>query len=73
MTSWVGPLLVSHILAKFGGHSHRGSGDIIVLFCHAILQDHVTKGYSNIMERNLATLVSILPSLVAIDPVVVGI
>ena len=73
MTSWVGPLLVSHTLVKFGGHSHRGSGNIIVLFCDVILQDHVTKGYSNIMEKNLATLVSILPSLVAMDLVVVTI
>ena len=33
----------SHHLAKLGGHSHRCSGDILVLVCHVFLQDHVTK------------------------------
>ena len=32
----------SHHPAKFGGHNHSGSGDI-VLVCHVILQDHITK------------------------------
>ena len=38
------PIKVSYHLAKFGGHWHSGSGDIIILVCHVISQDHVTKG-----------------------------
>ena len=30
------------LVAKFGDHRHYGSGDIMVLVCHVILQDHVT-------------------------------
>ena len=30
--------------AKFGGHRQCGSGDIMVLVCHVISQDHVIKG-----------------------------
>ena len=33
--------MVSHSPDKFGGHNHRGSGDIIVLVCHVIPQDQV--------------------------------
>ena len=40
----VGPLKVSHHPAKFGGHSHFGSGDIMALNWKVILQDHVVKG-----------------------------
>ena len=29
--------------AKFGGRSHSGSGIIMNLVCHIILQDNVTK------------------------------
>ena len=29
--------------SKFGGHGHYGSGDVIVLVCHVILQDHSIK------------------------------
>ena len=29
---------------KIGGHKHRGSGDIMVLSCHVILEDHVMIG-----------------------------
>ena len=32
--------------AKFGGDSHCGSGDIMILVCYVILQDHVIKGLS---------------------------
>ena len=41
--------MVSHHLAKFGGQTDFSSGDIIVLVCHAILQDHVTKESNNVM------------------------
>ena len=32
---------MSHHLAKFGGHSHSGSGVIMNLVYHVILQDHM--------------------------------
>ena len=34
--------LVSDHPAKFGGHRHRDSGDVMVSVCHMILQDHAT-------------------------------
>ena len=37
-------LKVSHHPAKFGGHWYCGSGDIKILVCHVILQDHMKKG-----------------------------
>ena len=33
---------------KSGGNRHRDSGNVIVLVCHVILQDHLTKRLSNI-------------------------
>ena len=38
---------MSHKPAKFRGHKHCGSGYIIVLVHHVILQDQVTKVLSN--------------------------
>ena len=35
--------MTSHQLAKFGGHRHYGSGDMI-LGCHVISDEHVIKG-----------------------------
>ena len=35
---------MSYHPAKFGGHSHSGSGVIRNLVCHVILQDHMIKG-----------------------------
>ena len=29
----------------FGSHRHSDTGDIVVLFCHMILQNHLTKGH----------------------------
>ena len=40
----------SHQPAKFGGHWQCGSGDVMPLVCHLILQDHVTKGWRNFMH-----------------------
>ena len=37
-------LIVCHHPAKFLGHSHYGSGDVMVLICHVITQDHVITG-----------------------------
>ena len=36
--------MVSHHLAKFDGHRHCISTDIMVLFCDVISQDHVVNG-----------------------------
>ena len=36
-------LKVSHHSARFGGHGHSGSGHVMVLTCHVILQEHVIK------------------------------
>ena len=63
--------MVNHHPAKFGGHGYCGSGDIMVLFCHVILGDDLTKGLDNFMGRSLSRWVTILPSLVAKSTVVV--
>ena len=34
---------------KFGGQKHSDGGDILVLVCHVILQDHVIKGLRDFM------------------------
>ena len=64
---------VSHHLHKFCGHRYCGSGEIMVLVCHVILEEHVIKGWSNIMGRGKSRQVTSLPSLVAIGTVVVKI
>ena len=71
MPSSCDPLMVSHIDAKFGGHRHCVSRDITVLVCCIISQDHVIKKYTNVMGRSPLRLVTILPSLVNIETVVV--
>ena len=43
----------------------------MLLACHLISQNHVTKGSSNIMGRSPSRLVTILPSVVVIDAVLV--
>ena len=64
--------MISYIPAKFGGHRHFCNGNVMVLVCHLFLQDHMTKGSSN-MGRIPSRLVTITPSLVAIGTVVVKI
>ena len=45
-------LMVSRTPAKFGGDMRRrSSGDLMILVCQVILQDHVTKGTSSNMGR----------------------
>ena len=56
---------------KFGGHKHSDNGDIMVLVCHVISQDHVIKGLYDFEDRSLSREVIILLSLVAIETVVV--
>ena len=42
----------SHHPAKFGGHGHCGSGDIMLLVCQGILQDHIVKPSCDFMGRS---------------------
>ena len=45
--------MVFHHLAKFDGHSHSGSVDMMVFVCHVTLQDHVIKSlYDFMMVRS---------------------
>ena len=37
------PINIGYHPAKFGGHKHCGSEDVVVLVCHVISQDHVIK------------------------------
>ena len=43
------------------------------LVCQVMSQDHVTKGYNNVVARSILRLVTILPNLMAMDTVVVEI
>ena len=45
---------MSHHPAKLCGHRYCVSGDIIVLVDHVISQEHVTKGWDNIMDGSLS-------------------
>ena len=63
----------SHDLAMFNGHKHCGSGDVMILVCSQILQDHVTKGLGNFVGIKPSKLFTILPSSVAIGTEVVEI
>ena len=44
--------MVYHCLAKFGGHGHCSSRDIMCLVCHVIKQDHIIKGSGDYNVRN---------------------
>ena len=65
------PLNVSHQPAKFCGQRNYGRENTMILVFHVISQDHVIKGSSNIMGRNLSRLVTILRSFVVIGLAVV--
>ena len=61
--------MVSHHPAKF---VRIGTlGDIMVFVCHVTLQDHVIKALNEFMISSPSRSVTILSSLVVIDPVVV--
>ena len=40
------------LLSLVDGQKHCGSGDIMILGCHMISQDHVIKGLCYFMGRN---------------------
>ena len=64
------PLKVSHHPTKCGGHGYCGSGDIKVLVCQVISQDHLMKLSCDFMDRSPSRQVTILQSLMAIATVV---
>ena len=64
---------MSYHPAKFGSHSHFGGEVIMNLVCHVIFQDHVIKVLCDFMGGSLSWYITTLPSLVAIDTVVVEI
>ena len=45
---------MGHHLSKFGGDGHYGSGQIIVLVCYLILQDHMIKDSCDFKHRSPA-------------------
>lgn len=49
MTLWVGAPDESHDPAKLGDHGLCGSGNIMALVCHMILQIHEAKDLGNLM------------------------
>ena len=65
--------MASHQFAKFGGHRHCDSENIMILGYQVISQDHIIKGSCDFIGRNPSRYVMILPSLVAIGTVVVEI
>ena len=65
--------MVSLTPTKFNGHKHNRGGDLIVLLCHLITQDHMSKASSNIMGRSPSRLFTILTNLLVIGTVVVEI
>ena len=67
------PNKVSYHPAKFGGHRHSGSRDIIVFVCHVTLQDDVIKALNDFMVRSPSRYVTILPNLVAISTAILDI
>ena len=45
----------SHHSTKFGSYRHFGSGDIVVLVCQVISEDHVIEGSCDFMSRSPST------------------
>ena len=54
----------------FGGPRHCRSGDIMVLICHVISQNHVLKRSFDVMGRRRSWEVTIVQSLVGIGTLV---
>ena len=57
---------------NFGVHRNCSIGDIMVLVCHIISQNHLIKVSFDFMRRSPSRQVSILQKLVAITTLVVG-
>ena len=59
------PLIVSHLLAKFGDYRHCGTRYNRPNF-HVTLQEHMAEGACDFMNRSSSMYISTLPSTVAI-------
>ena len=64
-------LIVCNHPARFGGHIYCGGGGKMFLLYHVTSRDHVFKGLCDLMDWSFFKLVTTLPSLVAINLVVV--
>ena len=62
---------MGHHSAKFGDHIHCGSGNIMFLIFHVILQDQVTQEPYDLTGYSPSRLVTTLSSLVAMGTVAV--
>ena len=58
------PFKVSHDPAKFSGHNDFGRGDIMILVCHVIFQDHVIKVSCDFINKKQSRYVTILSGFV---------
>ena len=47
---WLESIKVSYHPAKVGRHRHYGIEDRIILVCHVVSQDHVSKGHVTLWE-----------------------
>ena len=65
------PLKINNQPTKFGGHKRYGSGDMMILVCHVISQDHMIKRSCDCMGRSPLKQVTMLQSLVAIATLLV--
>ena len=63
--------MVSHLLAMFSGHWFSVRGDITHLICYGTSQNRVVAGSCDFMSGSSSLFVATLPSLVAIESVVV--
>lgn len=66
MTLWFGVLKVSYHPGKFGGHKQCRGGDIILLTCQVISQDHVKKHSCDIVGSSPSRQATILQNVAAI-------
>ena len=75
VTLWAGAHQVKLLSypGKFGGNKNCRSEEIVVLICRAILQDHVIKWSCDFLDRRPSREITILPSLLATDTVVMKI
>ena len=66
-------LKVSHHPIKFGGHTHCYIGDIMILVCCMISQDHIIRGSCAFIGSGPLTWIIIVSRMVAIDALIVEI
>ena len=62
--------MVYHHLAKFDGHRYCSGTDKMLLGCHVIKQDQISKWSGDYNDRSPSRKASILPSLVALGTAV---